>query len=231
MPSRSLSIDHLVIAARTLDEGVRHVARALGIEPSGGGRHPLMRTHNALFGAWGGLYVEVIAIDPDAPDTAAADSTPPRPRLFALDDPAMHARLADGPFLAHWVARVDRPRSLALWQSQYPERIAPVVAMRRGDLSWGLTVPDDGAFPAWQGAGDGLVPSLIQWDSAQHPAASLPDTGVALKSLEGVHPRAEAIREQLDWLGAAHLLGVEAGDGPPALVAHFDTPQGARTLR
>lgn len=57
------------------------------------------------------------------------------------------------------------------------------------------------------------------------------DTGVALKSLEGVHPRAEAIREQLDWLGAAHLLGVEAGDGPPALVAHFDTPHGTRTLR
>ncbi|WP_455778615.1 VOC family protein, partial [Burkholderia stabilis] len=103
--------------------------------------------------------------------------------------------------------------------------------MRRGDLSWGLTVPDDGTFPAWQGAGDGLVPSLIQWDSAQHPAESLPHDGVALKSLRGVHPRADAIREQLDWLGAAHLLDLETGDGPPALVAEFDTPQGARTLR
>ncbi|NTX21501.1 VOC family protein, partial [Burkholderia cepacia] len=113
----------------------------------------------------------------------------------------------------------------------YPARIAPVVAMRRGDLSWGLTVPDDGAFPAWQGAGDGLVPSLIQWDSPRHPAESLPDNGIALKALKGTHPRADAVREQLDWLGAALLLDLEAADGPPALVADFDTPQGPRTLR
>ncbi|MBN3801390.1 VOC family protein, partial [Burkholderia sp. Ac-20392] len=62
-------------------------------------------------------------------------------------------------------------------------------------------------------------------------AESLPGDGVALKALKGVHPRADAIREQLDWLGAAHLLDLEAADGPPALVAEFDTPQGARTLR
>ncbi|MCA7926317.1 VOC family protein [Burkholderia cenocepacia] len=231
MPARSLTLDHLVIAARTLDEGVRHVADALGIEPAGGGRHPLMRTHNALFGAWGGLYLEVIAIDPDAP--APEDGAkPPRARLFGLDDPAIQARLAQqGPFLAHWVARVDRPRQLALWQRQYPARIAPVVAMRRGDLSWGLTVPDDGSFPAWQGAGDGLVPSLIQWDSPRHPAESLPADGIALIALKGAHPHADTIRAQLDWLGAAHLLDVEATDGPPALVAEFDTPQGPRTLR
>ncbi|WP_175846336.1 VOC family protein [Burkholderia arboris] len=230
MPARSLTLDHLVIAAHTLDEGVRHVADALGIEPAGGGRHPLMRTHNALFGAWGGLYLEVIAIDPDAP--APDDGAkPPRARMFGLDDPAMHARLAQGPFLAHWVARVDRPRQLALWQSQYPDRIAPVVAMQRGDLHWGLTVPEDGSFPAWQGSGDGVAPSLIQWDSARHPAESLPGDGVALKALKGAHPHTDTIREQLDWLGATHLLDLESTDGPPALVAEFDTPQGARTLR
>ncbi|KML38201.1 glyoxalase, partial [Burkholderia lata] len=59
----------------------------------------------------------------------------------------------------------------------------------------------------------------------------LPGDGVALKALKGVHPRADAIREQLDWLGAAHLLDLEAADGPLALVAEFDTPQGPRTLR
>ncbi|MBU9606540.1 VOC family protein [Burkholderia multivorans] len=230
MPTRSLTLDHLVIAARTLDEGVRHVADALGIAPAGGGRHPLMRTHNALFGLWGGPYLEVIAIDPDARDDAAGGA-PPRARLFALDDPAMQARVAQGPFLAHWVARVERPRQLALWQSQYPDRIPPVVAMQRGDLTWGLTVPDDGAFPAWQQAGDGLVPSLIQWDGPRHPADSLPHGGVALTALKGRHPRADLIAEQLDWLGAAHLLDLEMTDGPPALVAEFDTPHGPRTLR
>ena len=41
----------------------------------------------------------------------------------------------------HWVARVDRPRQLAPGQSQYPARIPPVVAMRRGDLSWASPCP------------------------------------------------------------------------------------------
>ncbi|MBN3790166.1 VOC family protein, partial [Burkholderia sp. Ac-20353] len=76
-----------------------------------------------------------------------------------------------------------------------------------------------------------LLPSLIQWDSARHPSDMLPPGGVALKALKGTHPRADLVREQLDWLGAAHLLAVDAGDGAPVLVAEFDTPQGTRTLR
>ncbi|USB84359.1 VOC family protein, partial [Burkholderia cenocepacia] len=64
-----------------------------------------------------------------------------------------------------------------------------------------------------------------------HPAEALPADGVALKALKGVHPHADTVREQLDWLGAAHLLDLESTDGPPALAAEFDTPHGARTLR
>jgi hypothetical protein len=103
--------------------------------------------------------------------------------------------------------------------------------MTRGDFTWGLTVPDDGSFPAWQGAGDGVLPSLIQWDSARHPSQSLAQTDLALKALKAVHPRAELIGEQLRWLGAAHLLDVQSTDGAAALVAEFETPEGPRTLR
>ncbi|OLL32847.1 glyoxalase [Burkholderia sp. SRS-W-2-2016] len=224
--AHSLSLDHLVISARTLDEGVQYVADRLGVAPAGGGAHPLMRTHNRLLGLWGGVYLEVIAIDPQA----AADGQNTRARLFALDNPATHARLEKGPYLSHWVARVERPKQLATWQTQYPRRIAPVVPMTRGDLRWGLTVPDDGAFPAWQGAGDGVLPSLIQWDSPQHPSQRLEPTDIALKKLKAVHPQAEAIVEQLQWLGAAHLLDVQPTDGAPAVVAEFETSEGPRTL-
>lgn len=222
MTASSLQLDHLVIAARTLEEGARFIAGKLGVEMTEGGTHPLMRTHNSLLNLWGGAYLEVIALDPDA---AAIETA--RPRLFALDDPAFRKRLETGPQLVHWVARVDRPKLLTRWQAQYPERIPAVVPMTRGANSWNLTVPDDGAFPAWQGAGDGLLPSLIQWDTPGHPSASLPETGIALKSLTGFHPRAHLLSEQLAWLGASHLMRVEVTAGAPVLVAEFELPDGS----
>ncbi|MFL9934006.1 VOC family protein [Paraburkholderia sp. RL18-103-BIB-C] len=233
MTAHPLRLDHLVISARTLDEGTQYVADTLGVAPAGGGAHPLMRTHNRLLNLWGGVYLEVIAVDPQAaamPD-AAADGDTPRPRLFALDDPATHARLENGPYLSHWVARVERPKRLSLWQAQYPQRIAPIVPMTRGDFTWGLSVPDDGAFPGWEGTGDGVLPSLIQWDSPRHPSDALPATGIALKALKAVHPQAGRISAQLQWLGAAHLLDLQAAEGAPALVAEFETPEGLRTLK
>ncbi|MFM0732331.1 VOC family protein [Paraburkholderia sediminicola] len=229
MTAHSLRLDHLVISARTLDEGTQYVADTLGVAPAGGGEHPLMRTHNRLLNLWGGVYLEVIAIDPQAAETA--EGAAPRARLFALDDPATQTRLEKGPYLSHWVARVDRPKRLAAWQTQYPQRIPPIVPMTRGDFTWGLSVSDDGAFPAWQGAGDGVLPSLIQWDTPRHPSEALPETDIVLKALKAAHPQAGAIAAQLHWLGAAHLIALKPTEGAAALVAEFETPDGLRTLK
>ncbi|MDE1182838.1 VOC family protein [Paraburkholderia sp.] len=228
MTAQSLRLDHLVISARTLDEGTQYVADTLGVAPSGGGSHPLMRTHNRLLNLWGGVYLEVIAIDPDAPDHADA-----RPRLFALDAASTATRLKKGPYLSHWVARVDRPKSLARWQAQYPARIPAVVPMTRGAFTWSLTVADDGEFPSFDGAGDGILPSLIQWDTTAHPSAALDESPLALTSLSAVHPQASTIAAQLEWLGAAHLINVSRPEGrsrTATLTATFDTPTGPRTL-
>ncbi|VVE05667.1 glyoxalase [Pandoraea eparura] len=223
----ALKLDHLVVAAQTLEAGEAHVIAQLGLTevvPQRGGKHTRMGTHNSLLGLWGGAYLEIIAIDPQAPP-------PSRPRWFGLDDDAVQARLARGPYLAHWVARVDRPRSLPRWQAQYPQRLAPVMAMQRGALSWQIGVPDDGSLPAWQGAGQGLLPTLIQWDAAQHPSDALPSADCAVTALRGFHPQAAAIQAQLQWLGADTLLNVEATLVEPSLAAEIDTPDGPRTLR
>ena len=222
MTAHPLQLDHLVIAARTLEEGADFVAAKLGAEMTGGGAHPLMRTHNRLLNLWGGAYLEVIAIDPNAEPTET-----PRARLYALDDPALRQRLEAGPQLVHWVTKVNRPKLLRRWQAQYPERIPAVVPLTRGGNAWDLTVPVDGAFPAWQGVGDGLLPSLIQWDTPLHPSESLPETGIALKSLTGFHPRAHLISEQLAWLGVTHLMQVEVTAGAPVLVAEFELADGS----
>lgn len=232
MTAHTLRLDHLVISARTLEEGCQYVADTLGVAPSGGGAHPLMRTHNRLLNLWGGVYLEVIAVDPEAGQPAS--SAEARPRLFALDAPATQKRLESGPYLSHWVVRVERPKDLPRWQTQYPQRIPPVVPMTRGGFTWGLSVPDDGTFPAWEGVGDGLVPTLIQWDTPHHPSAVLPETELALKSLRAAHPQAEALKAHLHWLGAAHLIEVlpqdDAAHGA-ALVAEIETPAGLRTLK
>jgi len=217
--AKALQLDHLVVLAATLEAGRQHVADALGVAPVTGGQHPAMGTHNCLLNLWGGQYLEVLAIDPDA-------APPARPRWFGLDQPALQARLAKGPFLAHWVAQVARPRQLARWQSQYPQRIAPVLPMARGAYRWQITVAEDGSLPR-----DGLLPTLIQWDSPQHSSAGLPEPQVALRSLRGFHGAAPEIQHELDWLGAQHLLTLDATLVEPTLMAEFDTPSGIRVLK
>lgn len=156
-------LDHLVVAARTLDEGAAWVSSVMGVPTVPGGKHPLMGTYNRLLGLGPGRYLEVIAIDPDAPQ-------PPRPRWFALDEPAMRERLARGPALIHWVERTDDiEAALAL----YPEPVE-VLDATRGELAWKITVPRDGHLP-----GRGTLPTLIQW-KGPHPADRLPASGCEL---------------------------------------------------
>lgn len=225
-----IALDHLVIAAPTLAAGAQHVADALGVTPLPGGAHPGMGTHNCLLGLFGGTYIEVIAIDPEAP-------APTRPRWFGLDSESIQARLGHGPFLLHWVARVARPTDLSLWQAQYPDRLPPVIPMRRGDLRWRITVPEDGSLPSWPGddaaaaaiPGDGILPTLIQWDVSAHPSSRLPNQGLALRSLRAHHPQAARLAEAMQWLGGGPF--VPEASARAELSAEIETPDGIRTLR
>jgi Glyoxalase-like domain len=45
-----LRLDHLAVVAGRLDAGVAEVERLLGVTMAGGGKHPLMGTHNRLLG-------------------------------------------------------------------------------------------------------------------------------------------------------------------------------------
>jgi hypothetical protein len=160
-------LDHLVVAARSLEEGAAWVESALGVRTQAGGKHPLMGTHNRLLAIGGRRYLEVIAIDPDAPP-------PARPRWFGLDDPAIRARIERGPLLLHWV---ERTGDLDAALRDYPEKVE-VLDATRGDLAWRITVPADGRLPC-----GGACPTLIQWKGVAHPADRLPPSGVDLLEL------------------------------------------------
>lgn len=205
------TIDHLVVAARDLDSGARWLAERLGAALAPGGAHAAMGTHNRLLRLDGGhrLYLELIAIDPAAPP-------PGRARWFGLDDPSLQARLVERPRLVHWVARSERLEAEAL-----PCQ-GDILAMARGDFRWRITVPADGHAP-----GDGLLPTLIQWQTAQHPAERLPAAGCTLMKLEGFHPAPAPLAVDLARLGLGRDLALyEAADEEPQLVAYLKTPRG-----
>jgi hypothetical protein len=157
--------DHLVVAARTLDEGRAWVEAKLGVPMGGGGKHATMGTHNRLLRIGPREFLEVIAIDPEAP-------APQRPRWFELDSQAMRARLAQGPALVHWVERTGDIEAALRDYSQPVE----ILDLSRGAHRWRIGVPRDGSFP-----GAGALPTLIQWEAGPHPADVLPDSGCRLK--------------------------------------------------
>jgi len=221
-------VDHLVIAAASLAEGVAWCEATLGVTPAPGGAHPLMGTHNRLLNiasdAFPRAYAEIIAIEP-----GKAPSRPKTRRWFDLDDAALQAALVRrGPRLIHFVARVPDAhaamQALAREEHAHIDRGQLVEAARdtpAGRLEWQITVRDDGQRLFY-----GALPTLIQW-GAVHPTDAMPASGLTLRSLRVAHPRAPALSAALSAIGMGRLP-VDAG--PPNLVAVFDTPRGPVTL-
>lgn len=213
------ALDHLVVLAATLDEGVAWCEATLGLTPGPGGQHALMGTHNRLFSIASAhyplAYFEIIAIDPAAPP-------PARQRWFDLDEVDVQTCLRrDGPRLAHWVARVpDARAAVAALRTLDIERGEVLNASRptpQGLLQWQITVRDDG-----QRLLDGCLPTLIQW-GAVHPAAAMPASGVTLMAFELRHPQAERLANACS---ALDLRDMSVRTGPAQLRARLQTPNG-----
>jgi hypothetical protein len=208
------ALDHLVIAAATLEQGEDHLERLLGVRPQRGGKHVAMGTHNSLLRVGEKIYLEVIAVDPGA-------SPPKRPRWFALDTDTMRDALAETPRLIHWVARADDIDAARRACTIDP---GPAHSMERGTFRWRITIPDDGHLP-----GDGVVPTLIQWSEARHPTDAMQESRVRLVALSAAHPEPARIRSALEKLSLGETLKVTFGTAPQ-LAAMLQTPRGAVTL-
>ena len=212
------ALDHLVVAARTLGEGIDWCAATLGVVPEAGGRHALMSTHNRVFGiatpAWPRAYFEIIAIDPEAP-------RPGRTRWFDLDDAMLQAALAQGPRLIHWVMRCDDLADRCRRLHDAGVDRGPALAAERetpgGALRWHITVRDDGARLA-----NGALPTLIEW-SEGHPSDTFPPSGVALQRVD-VAGLPDAVAACCDAPGVAFV------DRGPALRVQLATPRGLVSL-
>jgi len=201
-----VELDHLAVAAPTLQEASEAIEAALGVPLQPGGQHPLFGTHNRLLRLDDGLYLEAIAIDPTAPD-------PGRARWFGLDAFQGPARLSN------WICRTG---DLDTALDGMPAGTGSPVQLSRGDLRWRMAVPEGGRLPF-----DNLFPALIQWQGHLHPGSMLAPSGCSLRRLVVSHPEA-------DRLGALVPLNdprVVFETADPALIAEIDTPHGPRVLR
>ena len=208
------TLDHVVVAATTLADGIDYVASLTGLAPRLGGRHVAMGTHNALLKLGARVYLEIIAVDPQG-------KKPPRPRWFDLDNPVLQSELLERPRLIHWVARTDAIERAA---AGCPLALGSVHPMARGDYRWRITIPDDGTLPA-----DGIVPTLIQWDVPMHPADTLPASGVTLAQLAATCRDPAPVRAALTALGLDGAIAVTF-DRETRLAAMLRTPRGIVTL-
>lgn len=202
------AIDHLVVAAPTLEAGARYVRDMLGVEPEAGGAHARMGTHNRLLKLGETVYLEVIAIDPAAPP-------PPHARWFDLDSLGPHAP----PRLLTWVVRTNDIETAA---ASCGVDLGNIEAMTRGSLSWRITIPRDGSLPF-----DGVMPALIQWNVSEHPATRMAGHGCTFAGLEARHAEAARIRGALQALGLSGVsVALPAPGESASLAAAIDTDKG-----
>ncbi len=223
-PFINAHIDHLVLAAASLEEGVRWCQSTLGITPAVGGKHALFGTHNRLVRLTSMdsplTYLEIIAIDPRASPTRA----PHLSRWFDLDAPAVRLQLErEGPQLLHWVARVPNiADAVAAWRKIGIDTGRIIEASRlspQGMLEWKITVPDDGRRRF-----HGTLPTLIEWGKT-HPAQFITEPVLGLESLRLQHPYADQLQAAMDILAMEKLTITQ---GPAALFADVTLDHGER---
>lgn len=227
-------IDHLVVAAHSLQQGVDWCESVLGITPAAGGEHEKYGTHNRLFKIASPkhplAYFEIIAINP----AAATGKRSNVARWFDMDDKALQKAVAQEPRLITFVASTDDIKAARhALRIQEIERGQIVHASRKsnkGTLNWQITVREDG-----DRLFNGCLPTLIQWgkpDATEplrlHPRNSLPRSGVTLQSIAISHPSGPKLQAAYEAIG---LQGISIETGPANITASLQTPKGLVQLQ
>ena len=210
-------LDHLVIAAESIEQGVDYVRSTLGVDIPKGGVHKTMGTHNHLMQLGHETYLEVIAIDPDG-------LIPNRPRWFNIDERLMRESLRQQPRLITWVMNTT---DLQRTKEQAAFSIGAPTELSRDRLRWKIALPEDGRLLA-----HGILPYVIQWQSRPHPSNAMADLGCRLVELKVYHNRPAWLKSMLASIDVEDLVKVyELSDSEaPYLSAIIDTPRGVKTL-
>jgi glyoxalase-like protein len=201
-------VDHLLLGARDLDEGIAWVEERTGVKAQVGGSHPGVGTRNALVSLGERQYLEIIAPDPAQPAFN-----------FQID-----------------LRRLSAPR-LVTWAASTSDIHAVVIKAGAAGLQVfgpreGSRVRLDGVTLKWRSAGilAGMaepdidpVPFFIQWEEGSaHPSTDAPK-GCRLVSLDAAHSNPPKLQHTLATLG---IDATVRQDQRTALTATLETPRG-----
>lgn len=172
----TMEIDHLVIVADNLAQGAAWCADVLGVTPQPGGQHTFMGTHNRLLAlsspGFPRSYLEIIAIDPQAP-------APAWPRWFGMDTPELRAATQREPQLVHAMLRCTDLAAALSGLRASGRNPGPATAAYRdtpnGRLHWQVAVGDASGEERTGGN-----PPLIQWGEV-HPTDQMPASPLQLR--------------------------------------------------
>jgi hypothetical protein len=179
-------LDHIVVAIRSLEEGIAQFEALTGVTAGAGGKHPGRGTENALVSLGGGSYVEIIAPQPGA--------------KLSADDERMRA-------LTH-LTIID-------WAVRVPDVDAAVGVLKDAGFATSPPQPGARLTPAgerldWMTFGLAAAriesaPFFIRWSpNTQHPSTTAPG-GCALEGLAVRDPSADRLGAMLKELGVSRV--------------------------
>jgi hypothetical protein len=203
-------VDHIIYATPDLDRGIAEIEKLTGVRAKFGGQHPGRGTRNALIALGRTSYMEIIAPDPDQPESK-------EPRSLGVGELKQSK-------LVSWAAKGTE-------LSQFVEE-AKRKGIEFGPLSPGSRKRPDGVVLSWTSAAvntdpkSDLIPFFIDWGKSPHPAESAP-AGLTLVELRAEHPEPERVQRVLNGLGLD--LVVRKGT-KPALIAVIKGPRGTVEL-
>ena len=209
----TLKIDHFTLGANDLNHATAYLEALTGAVLPKGGKHPLMSTHNGLTSTGERQFMELIAIDPEAP-------APNRIRWFSLDDENTKARISERPRALCWVVETNDLDNVV---ANSPVDLGEIVHLSRDNRTWRLTVPKDGSLPE-----HGAIPAFIEWSPGPHPSQMQQDIGIRLEEIIIHHPEPDWLHEVFLSLGIAEFATIKEGEH--ALSFDVATPNGRLML-
>jgi len=161
-------LDHVVIAANTLEEGTSYIENKLHIKLSEVGYHSDMGTHNRVVKISKSVYLEVISVDPNCVDLKSK-------RWFNLDNLKLQSKLRNSPRVIGYVIENGDTKILKYYE--------PFFSVSRGEYKWKFAMPRiNSSILADQFYLSGIIPSLINWES-EKPIIKMQDNHLNLKKI------------------------------------------------
>lgn len=205
-------IDHLVYAVKNLDKAVEFLGSRLGVHPVLGGHHQKFGTKNALIRLNEGIYLEILAIDPN--NTEAV-----RPRWMGVD-------FLTRDRITRWAVRSNELGRDGQILEDYRAGLGTLTNGSRKTpngklLQWQLLAPL--AVPEVE-----VVPFCIDWSQSEtHPYEQLPQMDCKLIELSFSHPQPEVISNIFERLGIQ--FSIESGNAA-VIAATISGPKGSVEL-